>query len=180
MNARQAAELLFRQKSVQEFLADRWTLEEYLYGLESLWFCQSTHFVFSYARKGTLDAAGECLLIILVTDPAIHTAYLLDFDVVEKVEEPEKETKERAKTQMFGANKGHEVTKRLVLGEYLRCMAFNLKTGKHADLTEESSHFDHLRLWHLVQQFSRSRMQEPAAKQTFSSVLRKAIQSVRK
>jgi len=179
MNAHQAAELLFRQDCVQDFLSERWTLEEYLYGLESLWFCQSTHFVFSYARKGSLDAEGGCLVVILVTDPAIHTAYLLDFDVAEKVEEPKRDSMERAKTRIFGGDKKPEQTKRLVMGDYLRCMAFDLKTGKHADLTGESSHFDHLRLWHLVQQFSRGRLQEPAAKQTFSSVLRKAIHSVR-
>lgn len=179
MNGRQTAEWLFRQDSVQDFLGGRWTLEEYLFGTESLWFCQMTHFIFSYSRKGHLEGSGGCLIVILITDPAIHIAYLLDFDVVEKMEIAQDGNSEYARTQLLGEEKGTSATKRLIIGEYSRSMAVDVRSAKHVDLTKAASHFDHMRLWNLVQQFSRERIQDSSMKQTFSSVLRKAIQSVR-
>lgn len=178
MSAFSTVERLFLEERFVAFLSGRWTLRDFLSGRESVWSCQGKSFVFAFSKRDEGAEGGKCLLMVLVLDPEIHTGFALDFDYEIKVEIHKKAVGELSKTEVVG--KESTVTeKRRVVGSYVKALACDLDSSQMVDVGSTLSHFDHLRLWGIIQDFCMAKLTERDVKDTLNSILRMCVHSLK-
>ena len=120
--------------------------------------------------RSTLPDSG----FVSIDEVTIPTA--MDLDVIKKVISG-RSVKEYARTEVMETDAEGQPRRR-VIGAYIKCVACDLHSFEVVDITRACSHFDRLKLWDLVEKFSRDRMQDPPVRETIASVIATAQKGI--